>query len=680
MNISWKWLLEYVDYGGTLKDAVGLLTMAGLNVDSVEELPGGDALGDALLDVEVTSNRPDCLGHVGVARELAALTDSVMKIPAVDYDESGKDVAKLTSVEVLDSQGCPRYTARVIRGVKVGPSPEWLVERLEAVGLRAVNNVVDVTNFVLYERGQPLHAFDYDRLSENRIVVRRATAGEMFQAIDHTEHELAAGDLVIADARRAVAMAGVMGGADSEVTEQTVNVLLESAMFDPLSVRNTSRRTQLISDSSYRFERGVDFDGVDWASRRACQLILETAGGQAAKGAVDVRVEPPEPQALRLRYAQVPRVLGIDVPQEEVVRILKALGLEILSQEADHVEVRPPALRRDLTREIDLIEEIARIYGYDKVPYLASIPTVSLAANRREEVTRMVTETLIGAGHHEAVTVTLTDAQTAAAFSPGDDTPPLSTRDTAASAATFIRKSILPGLFQSKRNNQDIGRGEVAFFEIARAFRDVPGQAMPHEATHLALCTDAGPEIGAGVVQALAERLGLRGRLRLEPTGRVAELDPEWQADIVLDRQVIGFCGLLGEGPANRYKFRHVPWVAELQMDPLVEAANLRPRFSTLPQFPAIDRDLALIVDEGVLWKDLHSCVREAGIAELEDVDYVSLYRGKQIPAGKKCLAIRLRFRKADGTLTHGQADEFQDRILAATRQKLAAELRGDGG
>ncbi|NIA21813.1 MAG: phenylalanine--tRNA ligase subunit beta, partial [Anaerolineaceae bacterium] len=275
MNISWKWLLEYVDYGGSLKEAVDLLTMAGQNVDSVEELPDGDAL----LDVEVTSNRPDCLGHIGLARELAALTDSAFKAPAVDYPEEGREVADLTSVEVLDAQGCPRYTARVICGVKVGPSPAWLAGRLEAIGLRPVNNVVDVTNFVLYEHGQPLHAFDYDRLAESRIVVRRAAPGEMFEAIDHSRHEMTGGDLVIADARRAVAMAGVMGGTDSEVTDRTVNVLLESAMFDPLSVRNTSRRTQLMSDSSFRFERGVDFDGVDWASRRACRLILETAGG-----------------------------------------------------------------------------------------------------------------------------------------------------------------------------------------------------------------------------------------------------------------------------------------------------------------------------------------------------------------------------------------------------------------
>ncbi len=675
MNVSWKWLLEYVRFGGSLDEAVRCMTLAGLNVDSVEPL----ADGDALLDVEVGSNRPDCLGHLGVARELAAITGSEFVVPSADFQEGAEDVCGLASVEVADTRGCPRYTARVIRNVKVGPSPQWLVRHIEAIGLRPVNNVVDVTNFVLYEHGQPLHAFDYDRMAEHRIVVRRARDGELFEAIDHSRHTLAAGDLVIADARRPVAMAGVMGGLDTEVTERTVHVLLESAKFDPLSVRTTSRRTQLMSDSSYRFERGVDYDGVDWASRRACRLIVETAGGTVARGVIDVHTAPSPPSVIRFRWGLVRRVLGIDVPRDESLRILRALGIEVLGEDGESVAVRPPAFRRDLTRDIDLVEEIARIYGYDKVPYLEHVPTAAPVTMQREEVRRVIESTLTAAGYQEAITITLTDAESASMFSPGDDTAPLATRGTALAAATFVRKSVLPGLLQAKRNNQDAGRGEVAMFEIARAFRDRPGRTMPYEAVHLALLTDDDPEDGCGVLETLASRLGVQGRLERRPTARVAELDSQWQADLVFDGAVIGFCGLLGDAVCKRFKFRHTPWVAEFELEPLVAAAQLTPRYRPVPQLPAIERDLALIVDEGVLWRDMDAVARGAGVEQLEDVQFVSLYRGKPIPAGRKCVALRLRFRDQASTLTHEQADAFQKRILATFCEKLAAELRAAG-
>lgn len=434
-----------------------------------------------------------------------------------------------------------------------------------------------------------------------------------------------------------------------------------------------------MSDASYRFERGVDYDGADWASRRACRLILEVAGGRAACGMIDAHVEPASPPVIRFRYSQVKRVLGIDVPRGESLRILKALGIEILRQGDDDVEVRPPACRRDLTRDVDLVEEIARVYGYDKVPYLKHVPTAAPVTTRREEVRRLIEATLMTAGYQEAITITLTDAEAASMFSPGDDSVPLATRGTAAAAATFIRKSVLPGLLQAKRNNQDVGRGEVSLFEIARAFRDRPGEPMPHEAVHLALLSDDEPEAGSGVLETLAARLGRDGALELRPTNRVRELDGQWQADVVFDGKVIGFCGLLGDAVCKRYKFRHVPWVAEIEVEPLIEAARLTPRYQPVPQLPAIERDLALIVDEGLLWRDLEAAARGAGVSELEDVHYVSLYRGKPIPAGKKCIALRLRFRHQESTLTHEQADAFQERILACLNKKLGAELRAAG-
>ena len=677
MNISWNWLLQYVRYRGDRDQAIHRMTMSGLNVDGVEELPGGDFR----LDVEVTSNRPDCLGHLGVARELAALTGSELVLPPVDYPEGSDRAADLTSVQVLDPKGCPRYTARVIRGVKVGPSPAWLVQRIEAVGLRPVNNVVDVTNFVLYEHGQPLHAFDYNLLAERRIVVRRASRGEAFTAIDHTQHRLEETDLVIADARRPMALAGVMGGLDSEVTERTTDVLLESAMFDPLSIRATSRREGLLSDASYRFERGVDYDGVDWAARRACRLILEVAGGSVARGAADVSVPPASPvragqPKVILRYAQVARLLGVEVPQTEVLRILTALGTTVVRRMADAVEVVPPRFRRDLTREADLIEEVARVHGYDQVPYLDHIPTVTPLRVRNEEVVRRLEDILVACGYQEAVTLTLTDAASASLFAQGDAMPPLTTRGTITALATAVRKSVLPGLLDVKRTNQDAGLAEIAVFEIARGFRDAGPDAVPHESRRLALLADDGPEAGQGSIETIAERLGFAARLSFRPVQRIAELDADGQADVCLDAQPIGFCGLLGRTLAERYKFRHAPWVAELELSALIDAAVLVSRYQSVPQLPAIERDLALILDEAVLWRDVAECIRAVGVAELEDVACVSLFRGKQIPEGRKCLAVRLRFRGQNVTLTHQQADAFQARILARAKEVLKADLR----
>jgi len=672
MNISWKWLLEYVKYRGPRDKAIQLLTMSGLNVDSVEELPGGDTL----LDVEVTSNRPDCLSHLGVARELAALTGSEFTIPEAGLSDGDEPVEALTSVCVDDPQGCPRYTARVIRGVKVRPSPRWLTERIEAIGMRPVNNVVDVTNFVLYEHGQPLHAFDYDRLAEHRIIVRRAARGEAFVAIDHSQHRLEDTDLVIADADRAVALAGVMGGVDSEVTDQTTNVLMESAVFDPLIIRTTSRARQLQSESSYRFERGVDWDGADWASRRACQLILETAGGTMARGVVDIAAAPPEPPVLTLRFDQVPRVLGIGVPPDEIVRILKGLGLTVVREEADRVQIVPPRFRRDLAREADLIEEVARIHGYDRVPYLKHILTVAPRTDRRETVTGIVHQVLVAAGFHEAITLTLTDAASASLFSPGDTSPPLQTREGGSVEANALRKSVLPGLLQAKRNNQDDGVGRVALFEIARAFRDAGSDDTPHESVHLAILTDEDDSVGRGVLEALAERLGANGDMTFDPTDRIEELDDDGQANITLRGEVIGFCGMVSGWLAERYKFRHVPWVAEVAFQPLLDAALLVPRHRPAPELPAIERDLALVVDEAALWRDLEACIRGAGVDELEEVAYLSLYRGEQISEGSKCMAVRLRFRGRGATLTHEQADAFQARIVGALKATFGAELR----
>src|SRR5487761_182946 len=400
MLVSWNWLNEYVALDLPAADLERRLMMAGLNHESTR--PIGD---DLAIDLEITSNRPDCLGHIGVAREAAVLFDRPLKLPVAAPREARAQVADLTQVALECPDLCYRYTARVVRGAKVGPSPAWLSRRLATIGLAAINNVADITNYVLMECGQPLHAFDFSKLAGRRIVVREGRPGETLLAIDHKTYSTGPGVCVIADAEKPVGIGGVMGGAESEVTRATTELLIESAQFAPLSIRDTARRLNLHSDASYRFERGLDPAGVDWASRRACELILELGGGELAAGAIDVGRSPPPREPVVLRLSQLPRVLGIDVPSGEVRRILEALGHAVQSASEGRIEVVPPSWRRDLGREIDLIEEVARIHGYEAIPENVSVPMAPSLPRKQDRVLPRVRQVLTALGYDEAMTL-----------------------------------------------------------------------------------------------------------------------------------------------------------------------------------------------------------------------------------------------------------------------------------
>ena len=363
MLVSWNWLKEYVALNVDADEFADRLTMAGLNHE------GTKAIGnDLAIDLEVTSNRPDCLGHIGVAREASVLFQQPLELPKSSPPEGSVPASESASVALECPDLCYRYTARIIRGIRVGPSPDWLAQRLQTIGIAVINNIVDITNYVCMETGQPLHAFDLSSLNERRIVVRKAFLGEPFEAINHHTYHLDSGMCVIADATRAVALGGVMGGAVSEVSDKTADLLVEAAEFNPVSIRGTARQLNLHSPSSYRFERGVDPHGVDWASRRCCELILDLAGGQLESGFVDAGRQPPGREPVSLRWAQLSRILGIEISNDTVADILHALGNQPNRQDQRLIEVIPPTWRRDLTREIDLIEEVARIHGYEKHP------------------------------------------------------------------------------------------------------------------------------------------------------------------------------------------------------------------------------------------------------------------------------------------------------------------------
>ena len=386
---------------------------------------------------------------------------------------------------------CPRYTARVIRGVRVRASPAWLAARLATIDTPAINNVVDATNYVLMECGQPLHAFDLKKLAGREIIVREARAGEKFAAINHKTYELAPGMCVIADRDRAVAIGGVMGGAESEVSDGTTELLIESAEFDPMSIRRTARRLNLHSDSSYRFERGVDPEGIDWASRRVCELILDLAGGELAAGVIDVGRKPAARPPIVLRFDQLLRILGIDIDPAEVRRILAALGLQETHAGATSIETIPPSWRRDLTREIDLVEEVARIHGYDAIPEDVSVPMASSHRRQADRVMGRVREALLSAGLDEAMTISVVEPAVSDAFSPWTDAAPLVLSTPILRRADRLRRSLIPSLLVARHTNEALANSRIELFETARVY--LPrADALPSEELMLAICQRQG--------------------------------------------------------------------------------------------------------------------------------------------------------------------------------------------
>ena len=484
MIVSWNWLKQYVRLEVPVEEFERRLMLAGLNHEETKQV--GD---DLAIDLEVTSNRPDCLGHIGIAREAAVVFGQPLKIPDAQPPPGAAKASELTKVTLNCPDLCYRYTARVIRGVKVKPSPRWLIDRLATIGVGAINNVADITNYVLMECGQPLHAFDFQKLNGREIIVREARKGERFEAINHKIYDLEPGMCVIADRSRPVALGGVMGGADTEVTASTADVLIEAAEFDPLSIRNTARKLTLHSDSSYRFERGLDPDGVDWASRRCCELILQEAGGELAAGVVDVGRQPPKRGPIVLRRSQLKRILGIDIDSGEVRRILVALGNRELQGTSDK-EARtndqgqmtfvPPSWRRDLAREIDLVEEVARIHGYDAIPEDVNVPMAASHRTDRDRVLAKVREVLVAAGVSEAMTISLQEPAIAEAFSPWTTEPPLVSSTPVLRRADRLRRSLIPSLFEARRNNEAVGHSNAELFEIARVYLPTAG-ALPAE-------------------------------------------------------------------------------------------------------------------------------------------------------------------------------------------------------
>ena len=684
MIISTNWLADYVQLPGTTADLVERLLMAGLNHESTAAV--GD---DEAVEIEVTSNRPDCLGHIGVAREAALLCGRPLHVPDPRPLEGPLPAARSVAVEIHAADICPYYTARVIRGARVGPSPKWLVDRLRTVGVASVNNVVDVTNYVMLETGQPLHAFDMARIRGGRIVVRRAAAGESFRAINHKVYELSDRMCVIADAERPVALAGVMGGADTEITAATTDILLESAQFAPLPVRAAARGLVLASGSSYRFERGPDPAMVDWASRRAAALILELAGGTLEAGAVEAGRLACSPAVIPLDPRRVAEVLGVEVPVERQREILTGLGFVAEPGAADLW--RAPTWRRDAWREIDLVEEIARVEGYDRVPEDVAIAARPVEWSSRERTVRAAGEVLVAAGFCEAMTRSVVGESLDEPGSPWTAAAALTIAPPLVRGADRLRRTLLPSLLEARAGNEAAGTRDAELFEIARAYADRPPAAVPpptpvEEPLLAGLVTGGGFSRGKGLAAAVLARLGLHGR---DPAAEFEYRPFAWDlfaagrgAEILLARPGMEPCrvGVVGEVAATvlrRMGLDGPVVAAELRLDRLEFAVTAERPLQRPSDFPAVLRDVNLVVDESVPWAAVEGAIRDAAGGLLEDCRLVQVWQDvERLGASRKSFVVTLRLRSGTGTLSGDEATATVAAVVDACGRRVGAVLR----
>ena len=684
----------------------------------------GRSGSDVVYDLEITPNRPDLNSVIGIAREIAALTGNPLRIPEVrgqrsevrslssevGGQRSEVKVESLVAVRIEDPELCPRYTARIIQSVKVGPSPEWLRSILEKVGIRSISNVVDVTNYVMLESGQPLHAFDYHLISRGRacesaanesqppshhgghtptIVVRRAGAGEKFKTLDNQERTLTGEMLLIADGQKGIALAGVMGGANTEINDQTADVLIESACFAPINIRRTSKALGLRSESSYRFERGADVGICDWASQRAAQLILETAGGRLAAGVVDEYPKPAQPKQLTLHFAKSKDLLGMGISHAEQISHLTRLGLTVVNQEPGECTFSLPTWRVDLKREVDLIEEVGRLFGVDKIP--ATPPRGALGANEFDSVYDQIAEArriLTGLGLNEAQGQTL--VANAECRMPNAELVALA--NPLSSDMDVLRPSLLPGLIHSLRHNVSRKNHDVALFEIGRVFRHAGSETgAPREERRVAMAITgqralpfwSGAERDAkfdrhdikGLVEEFLDQFGLRGVAygrRTESTLWFLE-----SAAVTMGGKFpLGELGQLQPALAKKYDLRDAVFLAEFSLDSLLGRRNPAKSFKPLPQFPSSRRDVAMLVSESVTHEAVLQAVKQSKAANLESVGLFDVFRGQGIPEGRKSLAYAFTYRAPDKTLTDAEVNAAHEKILNGLKAQLNAELR----
>jgi phenylalanyl-tRNA synthetase beta chain len=695
MKVVYNWLKDFVDVTASPDNLRARLSLAGIAVDSIEETAAGP-----VLDAEITANRPDCLGHLGIAREVAAIYRLPLKPLHPKLKESSESATDVVRVDIESRDLCGRFTARVLRGVKVQPSPDWLRQRLEAIGEQSINNVVDVTNYVMFELGHPLHAFDFDKLAEHRLIVRHAQPGEKLKTLDGGEQKLTKDMCVIADPQHAVSIGGVMGGANSEISFSTKDILIECAWFDPISIRRTSKALGLRTEASYRFERGADPEMADLASRRAAELIQQVAGGEILAGVVDVYPHREPERKIELSRKELLRVMGADVPDRDIEAILGALGFHPVRVDSNRGsagsiaavwECSAVSWRSDVTRGIDLIEEVARHYGYDK--FAPRLPPAKLASHRlpHAEALDRVIERIVALGYQEIVEIPIVDTKRDELFREEGLVPAI-IGNPLAEDASVMRSSGTVSMLRAIEWNLNHGQRSLRLFEIGKTYELREGQ--PFETQVLTLGAtglsrgktihEAEREYAFADLKGDLDSIGhLAGGLTWEAGG------PQWLAGARAarlslssasgQRIFLGSAGQITKRIAEQFKFRQEVYVAELKIEPLLaglEKTAAALRFKPLPRFPAVERDFSLTLDDGVQFAQVEEAIRSLAITELQDIEAGDLFRGGQIPGGKYSLMIRVRFQSAEATFTDAQLSDYSSRIVTALQQKLGAALR----
>lgn len=682
MKISYNWLGELVRLTLNPKELAERLTMAGLAVEAVELIRD-----DHILDFDLTSNRPDALSHLGIAREAALMCGTSLIPQSSTMVEADEPVESAASVEILDRDLCPRYAARVVRGVKVAPSPKWLVDRLESIGQRSVNNIADITNYVMFEMGQPTHAFDLNLLHGRRIIVRRPRAGEQITTLDGFTRELAPQMLVIADADRAVAVAGVMGGADTEINEQTKDVLIESAYFNPASIRHTARALGMDTEASYRFARGADYEAQVRAADRVGQMIAEIAGGQVLKGAIDVYPARLTRDPVSLRESRIERLTGLKVAIEQAAQILRALEFEVeLDANENHLRAAAPSFRVDISREEDLVEEVARHIGYDLVD--TTLPTWSGAGTylSGDKQRRNVRRALTALGFDEAYSFSFVNGERDRLFRQ-DDQPVATLSNPIDVNQSEMRASLLTGLLDGVQHNFNQGTRDVKLFEIGRVFEAAAPDERPveREILGIAMTGSVFPDDWRGAKQ--LEYYDLKGAVEVVMStlnisgftinrARVEYLHPGQSAVLARDGEEIARFGRLHPRVASLYKFRQPVFVGELEFEKLLALPAERVGYSALARFPAASRDVSALVPDSVMWGDIEKGVRDLGVSEIVSVRVFDMYKGKEIPDGFHSLAFRVTYRCQGRTLTDEEVAGMHQRVRALLEDRFGAQLR----
>lgn len=683
MKASIKWLKEHVDFSLSVKELSHLLTMAGLEIEGTEEI--GD---DTILEVAVTPNRPDCLSITGIAREISAnLGIPLKKVPVSIKLEEGEG----PEIEIEDQELCTRYASRIIYGVKPGPSPEWIVKRLEAHGFRTSLNIVDITNYALLEMGHPLHAFDLDRLAGKKIAVRRAGVVKEFQTLDEEKRVLNNDTLMIWDAEKPVAIAGIMGGLNSEVTSSTVNILLESAWFKPDSIRRSAKRLGLDTEASYRFERGADVNGLTYALDMAAQMIAGIAGGTLTKMS-DNYPSPCAPQEIFVRHDRINSLLGVDIDKKSALRFLDNLGF-ICKSEEKGLLVTPPGFRPDIQREVDIIEEIARLYGYDKIP--STLPVIKMQTmpdSTKRGVINNIKDVMIKSGYTEVINISFLNPAALDRLSISVDDRrrklvyiknPLRKEDAA------LRTSLVPSLLDNVSLNMSRGERALSLFEISRVFF-ASGEKAPDEVLQMAAvyCKDMSDALWQkkhegffdlkGVMENLFKELKTAS-YSFEPDRSCCEpyMHPGKSSSIKIDGEALGSIGALHPGVAEKLDLTGDISLLEIyDLKRLLSAMPAGIKFAPLPKYPYVERDLAIIVSKDVTVAKAKEIISAIDSNIIESVKLFDIYTGQPVPHDKKSLAFSIRYRASDRTLTDNEVDSLHLEILKELKRSINAELR----